>query len=263
MSEIIESSTQMINETLAAQGGYELPQGKSMDEPTMSAAQSEEPAEGGGETSDSIVEVDGQKFANEKAAFDYLQGQYGQLKTERMIEEARLQGIQEALYNMPRGGEAPITAPMPQPEVDLDKFYENPTEFLKNYADRIKDSLKGELSAQHTAAQRDAEVWNTFTAKHPDLADFRQDVDSVAMAHKDTVALLARRDPAKAMDFVATKVREKFHKYIEATMPNRVLPNAKMGPSSSGNHSATNQQRVPVPDKAVDFVTQLRNMKKA
>lgn len=215
------------------------------------------------EVSENWVEVDGQKFTDEKAAFKYLQGRYGEVQTERMLDAARLEGMQEALQHLPVHS-SPQPAPQLQPEddIDLDKYYEDPAGYLKEYGKRIKDSLKNELTQSQLAAQREQQIWNTFSSRYKDLADFREDVDRITDKYRDTVVALAKKDPDRAMEFVATKTREKFHQYIEANKPTRVLDNVRGGVSAGSNYSVTNNKNNNPAQNPVDFVSQLRTMRR-
>ncbi len=261
--EVIEpQASEMIKETQAMQSGEALPPGQ---EPVVEPAV-EVPAEAAPEaealTGESVVEVDGQKFANESEAFAYLKGQYGQLQTEKMLEEARVQGMQEALHSMPQQGSLAPAPVAPEPEMDMNKFYEDPAGYLKEMKQKISEDLTASISAKQSQTQRDTEVWNTFTTTFPDLADFRGDVEIIATEHRDTLALLSRRDPKKAMEFVALKTREKFQRYNEALKPTRTLSNAKVGPSHSGNHPVTTAAPATNPSEKIDFISQMRSMRK-
>jgi len=208
-----------------------------------------------------VVEVDGQKFANESVALKYLQGKYGETKTEAMITEARLQGMQEAYSHIPQSQQA--QAPVePEDDFDQDKYYEDPVGYTKAREAKLEAKLLARLNAQQTQSQQEAQVWGRFANQYPDLADFKPDVDAIAQEHGETVRMLAKRDEKKAMDYVAMKVREKFQRYVEALKPTKVLTNAKGGPSFGGNQPVTSQQNQPVADNNLDFTAQLRSIRK-
>jgi hypothetical protein len=255
VEEILEPQpSEMINEM----GG--LPAGTApVEEPAPVEAAVEpapEPAPEG------TVEVEGQKFATEADAFEFLKGQYGNIKTEQMISEARLQGMQEAMQYTPQGAIPQAVAPEAVPEIDMDKFYENPGKYMAERDAAIEERLMGKVGAQQAQAQRDAQVWGDFTSAHPDLADFRQDVEAVAESHRDTVMMLAKRDNKKAMDFVALKVREKFQRYAEVMKPTRTLSNAKVQSIQGSNPGVTSAQNVPGDSEGLDMISQMRKMRK-
>jgi riboflavin synthase alpha subunit len=74
------------------------------------------------------------------------------------------------------------------------------------------------------------------------------------------ITTLSRRDKKKAQDYLAMKTREKFQSYIEKTKPTRVLSNTKNGPSVGGNGVTTTVTQEK-DNEALDFVTQIRNMR--
>lgn len=253
--EILEPQpSQMIQETQAYQTGETLPEGSEPVSPQQAAEENLQVQEP--EAAD-MVEIDGQKFANEKEALKYLQGQYGQLQTEKMIEEARIQGMQEALSSVPQVNPAPA-AQAPVEEDDLEEFYANPAEYLRKRDEKVKQELSQTWEQKQLQAQRDAQVWNDFASSYPDLASFKQDVELVASEHRSTVEMLARRDPKKAMDYVAMKTREKFQKYVDALKPTKTLSNAKTGPSVGSNPGVTPQQNQAKNEEKVDFISQLK-----
>lgn len=212
-------------------------------------------------TDGDTFEYDGQVFATEKEAFEYMKGRVGELETERLLDEARMEGRQEALQYIPQFAGQPAPAVEAEPEVDMDKFYENPGEFLKQYGNKIYDKVKTELTQAQQAQLQQQELWNTFANKYPDLADFREDVDYVASQHSETIRALASRNQTKAMDYVATKTREKFQRYMEARKPTRTLANTKAGPSVGGNPTVTSTTNNASSEKKVDFASQLRQRK--
>lgn len=253
--EILEPQpSAMLGEVTTMQGG-ELP-------PSAEPVEPEAVVEPAVDEAATPFEVEGQKFATEKDAFEYLQGQHGKLKTERLLDEARLQGMQDAMYNMPQQQATPVPAAPVETAIDMDKFYENPGEYLKEMRAGIKDELNQNFSAQQSATQRDAQVWNDFTDKFPDLSGFRADVENVAAEHKDAIAMLARKDQSKAMEYVALKTREKFQRYAEALKPTRVLSNAKVPSPTAVNPGVNPAQNPENNNESVDFISQLRNHKR-
>lgn len=207
------------------------------------------------------IEVDGQTFANEKAALAYLQGKYSEVQTERLLDEARLEGMQSALQYA-----QPHTQAQPKVEeddtIDMDLFYENPTEYMRQREKKIAEKLKAELMATQTAAQREAEAWGQFSKKYPDLADSREVVELVVNKNADMVRTLAARNQEKAMDFVARKTREIFQGYVEAQKPTKVLSNTRQETSFSSNPPVTQSTKKPSDNKPLDFASQLRSIRK-
>lgn len=210
-------------------------------------------------------EADGQIFASEKDAYEYMKGKYSQSETDRMILEAKQEGIQEALQFQSRGQsyEEPAVA-QDANEINIDEFYEDPQKFLKSYGEKIRESVKSEVLSASESTRREEQAWSEFFSAHSDLEGFKDDCQMVLNANLEVVQALARRDKKKAMDFLATKTREKFQNYIERTKPTRTLSNTKGGPSMSSGNVVTNsvtQKSAGSDDSGLDFAAQLRNMK--
>lgn len=208
------------------------------------------------------VEIDGQRFANQKEAFNYLKSRVGQLETERLLDEARMEGRTEALQYIPQLTQQPIVPQSIEEEVNMDKFYEDPKGFMREYGQKIYEKVKNEVTQAQIVQQQQEQLWTTFTSKYPDLADFRSDVDAVANENAETIKALATRNKEKAMEFVALKTREKFQRYMEALKPTRNLPNTKQTVSAGGNPGVTTTQKTSQVDKPLDFTAQLRQFRR-
>lgn len=208
-----------------------------------------------------FVEVDGQQFKSDKDAFDYLKGKYSQLEQERLIDEARYEGIQTALQYQGQNPAAAPVEPKVEDDLDTDKFYEDPKGFLKEYGERIKNEVESTLTARQRAQQADAELWASFTKKYPDLADSRDIVELIANKEADMVKTLAKRSREKAMDFVALKARERFQSWVDSQKPRRELSNTRQGPSVGGNPVATTAPKESGQAKNLDFASQLRTLR--
>lgn len=227
-------------------------------EPSEPSVDSEEPAPEG------TFEADGQTFASESEAFKYMQDKYSQSETERLILEARQEGMQEALGNMPGNNPQPIEATPQEPDLDIDKFYEDPKGFLKTYGDQIRESVKSEVMSASATEREESKAWNEFFSAHPDLEGFQQDCQMMLDANLPTIQTLARKDKKKAQDYLAMKTREKFQNYIEQTKPTKTLSNHGGGPSGGGapvTHNVT-QKSQEKSDEALDFASQLRSIRR-
>lgn len=246
-------------------GEFDLPIGtQQVEEPAVEpvvepvveqVAQSEE-----SEPAQSVVEIDGKTFATEKDAYTYLRSTYDRVKTEQLIQEAKLEGMQSAFQYIPQSHQP--TPVIEEPSVDIDKFYADPTGYMAERERQIEQKLLSKLSATQQAQARDEAVWNDFATKYPDLSMFKDDVTAMAMQHRDVVSALGKSSPAKAMEFVATKLREKFDSYHEARKPTRTLPNSGASASPSGNKAVTTAKKSPEVNDTLDFAAQLRSIRK-
>lgn len=250
-------------------GGQQSPEPQPTPEPerhepeeeTQIAAQSNEesvPQEGQGST----FEVDGQTFASEKDALNYLQQRYSKAEQDNLLLEARLDGMQQALYTNPQATPPPTQEMVDDVTFEEDKYYENPAQYLADYTRRVTEASEKKLERKLSQREQDAQAWNTFTSKYPELAQFQSDVLEMYNTHRDTALTLAKRSPEKAMDFIAMKTKEKFQRYIDSMKPTKVLSNTHQGPSMGSNTNVTSTQKTQSQPKRVDFTTQLRNMRR-
>jgi len=208
------------------------------------------------------IVIDGQEFATEKEAYQYAQKKLSEVETEKLLMQARQEGMEAGLLGSQQAGTYAAAAPEPVPvEDDMDAFYENPTEYLRKKTAAITEQVSSTIQSQIAAKALDEKLWGEFFAKNPDLDGFKEDCQHTLNAHLDTVSVLAKKDRGKAMDFLASKTREKFHNYIERQKPRKVLPNQPSIPSSGGNPGVTHHQNVSQSEDSLDFVSQLRNMR--
>jgi len=251
MSETLDQIAEQ-NGTLGEAMEQPLPQGA---QPSGEQPPVEEPAE-----QQETFEVDGKVFADEKTAFDYLKKRNTELEAERMVEAARIEGMQEALRYSPTGQVPQQVQDQVQddPSMDLDEFYANPVEYLAKQRQKIKEEVMTEVTSQQTTAQRNEQVWRDFSNRHPRLADMKDIVELVASQHKEVVQAMASRNPEKAYDFVAAKVNEKLAGFVEAGKPTRELPQTKGGPSAGSNQPVTPQDSQTKNNKPLDFISQVK-----
>ena len=234
-------------------------------EPVLEPAKVEpipEPAQEPQVHSENVVEVDGQQFASEAEARKYLEQKYSKLEQEKLLDEARLEGMQSAMGYIPQATPQQVRQAEDDEPIDMDKYYEDPQGYLLERERKIEERLMKKMSAAQQAQQKDAEVWAQFTSKYPDLSDFKGDVDAVVNANMDMVTTLAKRDVNKAMDFVAMKTREKFQRWVDAQKPTKVLSNTKTMVHGGGNPPVTQPQNSQSQPKNLDFASQLRNLRK-
>lgn len=230
----------------------ELPAGH-----TENAVESVEAAapEAAAPAAESIV-IDGQEFASESAAFEYLKSANSQKDIELKIALARQEGIEAALAQVP-GAVSPQATATPAEE-DETEIWEDPKAYVaKKLAEQDR---KWEQRMQQQ--QTDAQVWNEFTSRHPHLSGFRSEVEALASQYPDQIRVLAKRDPNSAYDFVANKLTEKFKTYASAVVPARELSNTSGGPSvGNSNRSVTPSAKTEKNEEAMDMASQLRSIR--
>jgi hypothetical protein len=238
-------------------------------EPIAAAPGQEPPAapEPGANTDDVTPEpatpavvYDGQNFASEKDAFDYAQKKLSEVETGRLIAEARNEAFQDAAAAM--GSQVPASQAMPataEPEFDEDAYYSDPAGYLKSMREKMTKEIGQSLKSDIAQQQADDKLWNEFFTANPDLQGYKTDCEMMLNQHTKTIELLAKKDKTKAMEFLATKTREKFQTWAESQLPHKTLSNAKAGPSS-GNAPGVTPTQEKNTTEPLDFVSELRNM---
>lgn len=208
-------------------------------------------------------EIDGRAFNSEKEAIDWLLTQKNDLERERLIADAYRSGIQDAAGRL-----SPDIPQVPQQEdEDPDwetRYYQDPKAALAERERKAEERILRKIQQQQSAAQAEREVWDKFCASHPDLADFRSDVETVANSPENIqiVQALARtKGEQAAIDYVAQKTRAKFQAYMRASQQRTVLPRSTVGASPTGaaDRNVTLQQKS---EKPLSFAEELRQFKK-
>lgn len=175
--------------------------------------------------------------------------------------DAYRQGIQDAARVM--HPQQNVTQPnaTPEPEQIDDEFYANPKEFLNKFAAKIKNETVQSLGQQQEMRDQSDRVWREFTDLHPDLADFRSEVDQFALSNKDTlIGITASKGRKAGLDFIAVKMRAQFARYAEAAKPKKALPNG--GSSTTPTTRGTNVTQKKTVNKPLSFSEQIRSIKK-
>lgn len=202
------------------------------------------------------------EFATQDEALTYAQSQVTTLETETQVADAYRQGIRDAMAN-PQGGAQNVTLPIepPKPEIDPQEMYTNPEQFLQKFATKIKNDTIGELSqTQNLKAQSD-QIWNEFTYRHPELADFRTEVEQYVQSDTQAVrSIIATKGRPSSYDYIATKIKSRFESYATALKPKRELPNGGGGASPGGGNQTVTP---PAPaKKALSFSQQVASIRK-
>jgi hypothetical protein len=119
------------------------------------------------------------------------------------------------------------------------------------------------IQASTQATETEKEVWENFCGLHPDLSDFKADVEATANSpkHRNIITALAQtKGQTEAMNYVAQKTRAKFNAYAAASKKATVLPKgAGAGASPSGAQKpVTLAKKEAKPLSMSDQVRQLR-----
>lgn len=199
-------------------------------------------------------EVDGQTFKTQAEAFEFARQQI----TQRDIELASAQSYGQAYRDASQRMQTPVQhqAPVVDREQQVAAFYEDPIAVLEKVRQETAETVKREMRQEIGASEADRQVWNAFTAAHPDLADFRLDVEAVVTQNAEVIKTLRATKGEKATyDFVARKTREKFDAYLAARIPKKELARTNPNVTPGTQNSVTQTTKK---DEKVDFSVQLR-----
>lgn len=209
---------------------------------------------------ESPYEIDGQAFKTAEEAYAYSQKKLSERETELMLIQARQEAFEQGIT---MGRSPHQTAQIETSEEDdSEQFYTDPKGYLQRKEAQIEERVSTKLAAKRHAEEEDARLWSDFFNKHPDLDGFKSDCEVTLNTHLDTIKLLAVKDKTKAMDYLATKTREKFQAYMEKQRPSRALPNSKGGVTPTGQSTTTNVTPTQNNDAPLDFITQMRSIRK-
>lgn len=178
------------------------------------------------------------------------------LETQTAIADAYRQGSLDARGG--NGAAANVTPePVPEDDINEEEFYANPKEFLKKFATDIKAKAVQTMDQQLSVKQQEEQIWSEFTQRHPDLADFRAEVEQFAGQNKTALSGISQtKGRGAGFDFVALKLREQFSKYAQAAKPKRVLSNGGAGVSPTSKGASVTPK--PGEKKPLSFAEQIK-----
>ena len=225
-----------IGETPEVPGEEEVIETPETETPSEASGAQDAEAGDSGNTGSEEIEIDGQKFKSEREALDWAIKNKDKLERDKLVAEAYSSGLQESAY---RGmSHTPTPAAPPEEDNFEEKFYANPKQALAERDAKLAKKIKDELNADMSAKDLDRQIWDEFSSAHPDLADFRTDVEQIAASpeHVAIVKALAQtKGSTAAYDYVAQKTRAKFQSYIERSKSVSVLPRGTAaGPTPTG-----------------------------
>lgn len=206
--------------------------------------------------------IGNREFATQDEALAFAQSHVTTLETETQVADAYRQGIRDAIAQAPAAatGVTPAAA-APADDLDTQELYTNPQEFLNKYAQKIKTEMLSEVNQQQTLKQQSDQIWNEFSGRHPELADFRNEIEQFASTNQNEVrAIIQTKGRPAAYDYVATKIKSRFESYANALKPKRELSNSGGG-ASPAQKSVGVTPKVPE-KKALSFSDQIRNIRK-
>ncbi len=142
-----------------------------------------------------------------------------------------------------------------------EEYYSNPAEFLRKRDERLKNETVQTVQQTLQQQQYAEQVWNEFSNRHPDLADFREEVDGLALKNKDGLQAVVRSKGRNAgLDFLAVQVKAHFQRIADATKKRKALPNGGAGASPSGTRQSVTPKNTP--KKILSMAEQIRSIKR-
>lgn len=200
-------------------------------------------------------------FQTQEEAMAYAQSQISTLETEQQIADAYRQGIREGM-SQAGPSQAGVTPEVTkQDDINPEELYTNPQEFLAKYATKIKSETKAEIEARQNQQYQSDQIWREFTDRHPQLADFRKEVENYAAVNTQEVrAIIATKGRPAAYDYVATRIKAQFEAYANAVKPKRELPNTGAGTSPTSKAASVTPK--PEVKKPLSMAEQIRMIKK-
>lgn len=201
-------------------------------------------------------------FATADEALTYAQSNIVALETETQVADAYRQGIRDAgVSAAPQNPNVTLEPTPAAPALDTQELYTNPQAFLAKYAAQIKTEINHENNqATNLRAQSD-QIWREFCDRHPNLADFRTEVEAfVGQNTPDVRGIIATKGRPASYDFIATKLKSRFEAYSNSLKPKRELPNNSGGASPTARGSSVTPETQP--KKALSFSEQVRSIRK-
>lgn len=240
-------------------------EGGNLDHPAAESQTSSEGAQGNdsqeGVTPPAII-YDGQTFATEKEAYEYMKTKVSATETEAAIMQAKQEAYEQAMMNMGQqpGTQAPVEQAPPEDDFNEEEYFSDPVGYTKRREAKLAAQIRNDIQVEQQARQADEQTWSEFFTANPDLDGFRADCEITLNQNLETIKLLARKDKKQAMQFLATKTREKFQTWAERQRPQTTLPNTKAGPSSGTGTPGVTPQASETPLKDVDFCSEINTI---
>jgi hypothetical protein len=182
------------------------------------------------------ITIGDKEFATQEEAMAYAKDLHDKGETEKLLHDAYRQGIQDAAITAVPG-EGVTQEPVVEEEDDFDqRFFENPKEYLKSMAEKVRQETKAEIQAETAQKAADQELWGKFYGKHPDLVGFEEDCQIILAREAEMIKTLVKR-------------------------PQQELPANQAGATPTGGERVT-QGGAEKEEGPVDFVGQMRQHKK-
>lgn len=195
------------------------------------------------------IRIGDKTFSTTREAMEYAEA----LERENLAQSSYQQGILDALSR----GEKPPSPQVMRDEFDmneeeLERFYANPKDFLRQFAKRITSQVTTDINQSIEKQNKVTQLWNEFYSENPDLSGDRDLVQMILTQEWDTLGNIS--DHKKAMKILAQKTRDRVQKISNSLKPRAELPNSQRGASPGGQPLASRSMPA---EKPLDFLSQL------
>lgn len=204
-------------------------------------------------TAEDEIRIGDRTFKTQTEAFAYAQEELQRKNHEIELAEAYRAGISDVTA---QGIPAAAAAPVADPAEWETRFYADPKGTLQELREQIKQEVLGTVNAKSA----EQEIWSEFHKAHPDLEGFDEITRMQIAKHESEIKVLTRtKGKAAAFSFLAQKTRAMFQDYSDRAKPRTSLQN---GPAQGAPRGQTNVTPEPQKKKPVDFLQQIRSLKK-
>ena len=202
------------------------------------------------------------EFATEAEALAFATSEIDTRDRDLQAADAYRQGLRDALAQQ-GGATASVTPAAPAaPALNHEELYTKPDEYLAKRDAMIEQRVLATVNQTQSLKTQSDNIWREFTDRHPEMADFRNEVETFVQANTtDVRSIISTKGRPASYDFIATKLKSRFKDYSAALQTKRALPNTGAGasPTEKAPGSVT-----PAPDakKPLSFSEQIRSIRK-
>lgn len=173
---------------------------------------------------------------------------------------AAQQQLIQTLQTQPQPAPAAVT-PTIQTDQVPEEFFTNPSGYLKKFGQQVYDQAIQQVQRMQTSAQQSETIWREFTDRHPDLADFRGDVEQFTAQNLSAVqGIIGTKGRAAGLDYIATKLKADWTRKADMLKPKRELASGTQARTPSQRSAAVTPE--PTQKKAATFGEQLNSIRK-
>lgn len=200
-----------------------------------------------GAEDETVIRIGDKEFKTQAEAIKYAES----LEEENLRTNLYNQGVRDALA---AGQQAQTVQAEPEEDKFEEKFYSDPKGTLKEIRSQATQDAVAIMKAEVAREKQ----WDIFLNKYPDVR--RKDAERVLGENWETIGKMT--DVDKAMGALANKVRSDYEEIVNLAKPRTELGNKRGQVVSPSGGSARGVTQSKKDDKPLDFVSQMRTLKK-